>query len=73
MGRGDGSPRIVVAPGQTDHHHGRDPDKVDWSLCGAVPVTAETLRDDPFLGTGEDDCHTCAERLRDLEQGPLAQ
>lgn len=56
---------VVVALGQDHHHHGLDPRACDWSLCGAVPVTADMARDSQFAFDGDDDCGACGRRLAD--------
>jgi hypothetical protein len=53
---------IVIATGETTHH-GRDPQNLDWTLCGTVSVAGDTLYRGVFYGTNEDDCQTCSELL----------
>lgn len=59
------STNVVVAPNQDQHHHGQDPQAPGWSLCGAVPVTDDLLRDLPFTGDRDNDCTVCASKLAD--------
>jgi hypothetical protein len=53
---------IVIAPGET-RHHGRDPQNLSTTLCGAVEVTEHTLYRAPFYGSNDDDCPICADLL----------
>jgi len=53
---------IVIATGHATHH-GRDPQNLEWTLCGTVAVTDDTLFRGAFLGTRQGDCLMCSERL----------